>query len=670
MIGGKVIEGKALASGFDPSNPSKPLYQYSLADSVQVEMAIQSANFSSEEWRKVSLEERIELLVAIAHQLRLHRDRLIGSMIADTGKIVTEADAEISEAIDFAEYYARNIKEICAFEDLSFEPKGTVLVAPPWNFPCSIPTGGIVAALATGNVVLFKPATEAILVGWELVQILWKAGIPKDVLQFVTCFDEPVGSELIKDPRIHCIILTGATATAKHFMKMRPGVDLIAETGGKNAIIVTSLSDRDLAIKDLVYSAFGHAGQKCSACSLAVLEKEVYDDLHFRQQLKDAAASLKVGASWDLSTKINPLIHIPNQTLLKALTQLEEGEEWLLVPKQDKCNPNLWSPGIKLGVKPGSYTHQTEFFGPVLGIMRAENLDEAIQYVNSTTYGLTSGIQSLDDREQNRWLEQVEAGNYYVNRGITGAIVERQPFGGFKESSFGRGAKAGGPNYLTQLMKIKQKMLPGDREPLPRILSSLDSFIRNTLPSEEYDLWKASSESYSYYWSHYFSKEHDPSKRLGQDNFLQYHPYPGNVLCIQRHDSPVDIFRSISACLIVKGSLQIFGLKDKAITSFLKDARFPGLTVAEEEIERWLPRVKEPYKLRLRYISQPHDSIYQISAMISCFVNAVPILANGRFELLNYLREKSVSIDYHRYGNLGCREDEVRNLEDGINCIC
>ena len=219
------------------------------------------------------------------------------------------------------------------------------------------------AALAAGNCVLFKPAPEAVLSGWELVKILWDAGIPKKVLQFIHCEDEPIGSRLIQDKRIDCVILTGATATAKLFLRLRPDLELFAETGGKNAMIVTGLSDRDLAIKDAVSSAFGHSGQKCSACSLLILEKEVYDDPHFLSQLKDAVESLNVGSCWDFSSKVTPLIHPPGEILLKGLTTLEKGESWLVKPTVDPNNPNLWSPGVKLGV---NIRHGWNFFVIIL----------------------------------------------------------------------------------------------------------------------------------------------------------------------------------------------------------------------------------------------------------------------------------------------------------------
>ncbi len=353
VIGGKEIiktDSDQIGLGRDPSQLDKELFRYSLADQRDIEVALETAKQALEKWSSSTATERSDLLAQIAVGLRLQRHELIRAMVANTGKIISEADSEVSEAIDFAEYYRRNLEELYSFPDIEWKPKGTVLVAPPWNFPCSIPVGGILTALAAGNCVLFKPAPEAVGVGWILVNLFWEAGISREVLQFVMCEDEPIGSLLIKDSRIAVVSLTGATSTARQFLQMRPGLDLQAETGGKNALIITSMADRDLAIKDLVHSAFSYNGQKCSACSLAILEAEVYDDPHFRAQLRDAAVSLCVGSAWEMKSKMTPLIRIPKQgdPLHRALTQLEPGEEWLLEPKQDPHHQNLWSPGIKM----------------------------------------------------------------------------------------------------------------------------------------------------------------------------------------------------------------------------------------------------------------------------------------------------------------------------------
>jgi len=659
-----VINGQEIGSNFDgvginPSNPKDPAYRYALATPEDVENTIKIAKEAENGWKSRSIEEKSDLFAKAAQILRERRREFLGIMMVDGGKILTESDPEISEGIDFLEYYRHEITNLYKHEDLKWEAKGTTLVTPPWNFPFAIPLGGIAAALIAGNCVIFKPAPEAVLVGWHAVNALWDAGIPKNVLQFINCNDDPEGSLLIKDERINTVILTGATSTAKLFMKMKPGIDLAAETGGKNAMIISALSDRDLAIKSLIQSAFGHTGQKCSATSLAILEKEVYDDPHFLNQLRDAASSMKVGVAHDLSTKIGPIINPPNDTLKKGLTELDEGERWLLTPKPDPENPYLWTPGIRVNVKPGNFVQKSELFGPVLGIIRAENLDQAIDIANSTEYGLTSGLQSLDDREHLKWIQNIEAGNCYINRTTTGAIVRRQPFGGCKNSSFGGGSKAGGPNYLRELLSVHQESLPQEKHPLSEPINSLSHFIEKLpLEEEKLGLWYASISNYSYWWNE-MKEMQDPSKLVGQDNFFYYVPRKGITLRIDSNDDPLDVLRIIAAAVTCSTPIEVSFMEAKE-----REIHWPELvpllrTVNETESE-FLDRVGKGHIKRVRIISPPTEKLTMAAANSGTHIVAEKPLANGRFELLHYLREVSLSIDYHRYGNLGLRESELR----------
>ncbi len=653
-IGEERVVSPNLANGEDPSNPGEALYQYSLASQAQIDQALDVAKEAEEDWAQTPLAKRSKLLADIAQVIREYRGDLIGAMVADTGKTIHEADVEVSEAIDFAEYYRRNADEMLPLlQDIRWSPLGTVLVAPPWNFPCSIPAGGILAALISGNCVIFKPAPEAVLVGWTLVKLFWEAGVPSKVLQFITCEDEPSGSYLVKDERINGVVLTGATATAKMFLKMRPGLPLFAETGGKNAMIITRLADRDLAVKDLVQSAFGHAGQKCSACSLVICEAEVYDDPQFRKQLLDAAASWKVGSQWDMSTRVNPLIHAPNATLLKGLTHLEPGEEWLLEPKQDPNNSNLWSPGIKLGVTRQSFTYLNELFGPVLGVMRAENVEEAITIANGTPYGLTAGLHSLDEREHKLWIDTVEAGNCYINRGMTGAIVQRQPFGGCKESGFGPGAKAGGPNYILQLMRPRQLTIP--HVPIVLEIPAIVQQVGSLLEEKQKTLWIASVQSYLFEWNHHFKQTHDNSHVRGQDNIFMYKPHYSNVLRVLPDDDMLDVLRAIACTLICGASLEISGermhvMSELSTADWLSQC--PGIKIVKETEKRFLERLnlnKTKFP-RIRFLSVPPKDLQIALANSGVNVIIAPQLANGRVELLHYMREVSLSADYHRYG--------------------
>lgn len=635
--------------GVKPHQQNENFYSYSLADKDQIELAIVTAVSAQKKYGNLTYENRAKMLSGIAHELRVQRGVLIGAMVLDNKKTVTEADVEISEAIDFAEYYLRSMKEFLEVENVRYSPKGVTLIASPWNFPCSISLGGITAALMTGNSVLFKPAKESILVGFLLAKICWKAGVPQDLLQFIVCEDDPIGTLLIEDERVNLIVLTGATETAKLFFRLRPGLDLIAETGGKNAMIITALSDRDLSIKDLVQSAFSFSGQKCSACSLAILELEVYDDLAFREQLKSAAASLKVGSSFKLSTKVNPLIGPANKNLLEALTTLDEGEEWLLKPIQDLQNPDLWSPGIKLGVKPKSRSHLTEFFGPVLSVMRATDLKNAIDLANQTAYGLTSGLQSLDEREQVIWLDTIEAGNCYINRGITGAVVQRQPFGGCKESSFGMSLKAGGPNHLIQFMHTTEVELPKNVENPKESIKALGKTLGKNLKDKDLQLFNSSIGSYAYFFKSEFSVKTDKSLCIGQDNYLKYVPQKKMDFRIQAGDEMVDILRVVAAAATCNTELNISA-----------DHKIEGLNVNVISQNDFIEHVMKGKVKRLRLLKEPEKTLKNALAFVACNVLVSKVMGNGRFELLNYLREVAISIDYHRYGNLGVREKEKR----------
>ena len=661
-INGKFIHTAIIGKGKDPSRPNHELFSYSLAEPVHVNQAIETALKAYPAWKTTTVSERSLLLAKAAQALRTHRGKLIGAMVAETGKTVGEADTEISEAIDFVEYYRRKAEELFQLHDINWMPKGIVVVAPPWNFPCSIPIGGIVAALVTGNCVLFKPAQEAILVGWTLTEALWEAGISQNVLQFIPCDDASVATQLISDKRISTVVLTGATATAKHLLEVRPGLDLIAETGGKNTLIITSMADRDLAIKDLIHSAFSHAGQKCSACSLAILEAEVYDDPLFRDQLRDAVKSLAVGSVWNLNTRINPLIHPPEKDLKHALTTLEEGESWLLEPKSDPQNPNLWSPGIKLGVSQNSFTYTTELFGPVLGLIRAQNLSHAIELANGTAYGLTAGIHSLDPREQIEWISYIQAGNCYINRTITGAIVQRQPFGGCKQSSFGPSIKSGGPHTLTQFMHAEQRSLRQNEIPLPDYAVLLQNWLqKNNYPSEQIFKFTASVADYVQAWLNYFSRDHDPAKLMGQDNILSYRPYQKMFFRIQPDDHPIDCLLVMIAASICGTSLEVSVDKDKleALLQIEGVKGIPHITLIEETEETFISKISQQPNQRIRLLSAPSPKFAKALASASSSLITLPPISKGHLELIKYLREVSLSFNYHRYGNLGEREFQI-----------
>ena len=417
--------------------------------STEIDRIVGRAEAGHDQWQRRSAGDRRQKLHEVANELAERRGDLVAAMVHEARKTFAQADPEVSEAIDFARYYADRGLDLETPTSASFTPLGVVCVVPPWNFPVAIPTGGVTAAPAAGNAVVFKPAPESVRCAEIVAECCWSAGIPPDVLQFVRVPEDEVGRHLIAHDGLDAVILTGAYETAELFRSWKPDQRILGETSGKNSLVITSNADVDSAVAELVASAFGHSGQKCSAASLAVCVGDVYHSQRLRRQLVDAASSLRFGPSKDLATTMGPLIREPDRKLLRGLTQLDGNESWLLEPH--RLGPATWTPGIRTGVQEGSWFHQTECFGPVLGLMKAETLGEAVRLQNATPFGLTGGIFSLDDSEIADWLEHVQVGNAYINRAIIGAIVRRQPFGGWKRSSIGPGAKTGGPNYIQQL---------------------------------------------------------------------------------------------------------------------------------------------------------------------------------------------------------------------------
>ena len=593
--------------------------------------------------------------------------------LADAGKTFAESDPEISEAIDFLRFYALSASDLYGQSDLRCRPCGSVVVISPWNFPLAIPAGGVAAALAAGNTVILKPASEAVLPAWLLCDCFWRAGISKQTLQLVPCRGASEGAELATSDQVDAVILTGGTATAEALLQKNPAMHLLAETGGKNATIVTALGDREQAIGHILHSAFGHAGQKCSATSLLILEAEVYEDPHFKEALVDAAESLLVGSAWRLESRVGPLIHPPDSLLARGLWELEPGESWALRPRRDVENPQLISPGIKWDVAPGSLTHMSEFFGPLLGVMRADNLQQAIDLVNATGYGLTSGLESLDDREQEFWQQQVRAGNLYLNRPTTGAIVLRQPFGGMGKSAFGPGMKAGGPNYVAQLMHFEdapqeQPSTPSEPGPLAALLAfARELGVTRILSPQDLSRLGRAVASYERLQREEFSVDHDHFRLIGQDNIRRYLSAVDLRLRVHPNDSCFDVLGRLAAAIVSRSGF---------LVSHHPDEFSPLLEKLTEQGQAWTPAVKliaegdevlaeriatgEVARLRYGAKNRVPDAIRRAAAAAGIPVLDRPVLACGRVELLWYHMEQSLSRDYHRYGNLGSRSEEQR----------
>ncbi len=572
-------------------------HTFEIVDSVEgIDAVVTDARHAAGEWALSSLADRRKLLAAIADEMETSRGRTLALMARTACKTVAEGDPEVSEAVDFARYYGwcTHAVEARVARGRTFTPHGVVVVASPWNFPYAIPAGGVLAALAAGNAVILKPAPEVREVAHELVQQLWRAGVPRHLVQFLACPDDEVGRHLVTHDGVDMVVLTGAWETAQLFRSWKPSIRLMGETSGKNALVITAAADEDAAIRDLVRSAFGHAGQKCSAASLAIVEASVYDDANFLRRLADAVGSMRVGVATDLATMVGPIVGTPSPKLQRALTTLEPGERWLVEPRCLDAERHLWSPGVRLGVAPGSWFHQTECFGPVLGLVRARDLDHAIELQNGVEYGLTGGIHSLDEHEVAHWLDRVEVGNAYVNRHITGAVVQRQPFGGWKRSSVGCGPKAGGPFYV-------EAFGTWDLGP---------------------DAVEDDDDAFGRVWRDHFLADHDPSGLACERNTLRYRPLPAVGLYVAPDADP-------AAVAVVDRALRAMG-------RLRHDVERPDTAGLE----------------RVRVIGSLTSEQLAGCRALDVEVDLVQPVADAMVELRRWVREQAISHTRHRHGRL------------------
>ena len=665
VVAGKEIESTVSVEVLDKSqyHDNVIVGTYTKAGKEVLELAVETAVADPDKWREKTLTERQEALMNVAHEFKKARADLIGVAAAELGKVFTETDVEISEAIDFLNFYPYSVRKLEELDGLKTSSKGVGLVVSPWNFPVAIPVGGIAAALAAGNTVILKPSSDAVLSGYRLCQCFWDAGISKNTLQFIPSQGSDAGEYVVKSEKVDFVIFTGGEDTAYQMIKTRPNLHLSAETGGKDATIVTALSDRDQAVKNVIASAFNNSGQKCSATSLLVLEKEVYDDPQFKDMLVDAATSLHVGSVWDFENRISTLSSKPTGKLEKSLTYLDEGESWLVKPSfADNENPYMLNPSIRWGTKKGDFCHMNELFGPVLSVMRAEDLEDAIDIVNATGYGLTSGLESLDKREQEIYKEKMLAGNLYINRMTTGAIVIRQPFGGMRKSAIGSGKKAGGFNYTSQFMNIAcdtvNESEVGTSEYLNKVVPALDN---ETIYVEELKKAVANVRQFAYWHENEFLKEHDYANVRGESNVIRYLPVKSVLFRIEEDDDFEEVLATILAVKMVGSTLHISLPKEtkraeliwiEAKKSLLLDDQDIITRDDEESLIKAMKKVQ-----RIRYLNNKNVplSVYEKVAESALYIASEPFVTHGRIELMHYFIEQSISDSYHRYGNLGLR---------------
>lgn len=584
---------------------------------------------------------------------------LIGLAALEVGKTFLEIDPEVSEAIDFTEFYPHSLKVLREQnKNTQFSPKGIGVTIAPWNFPIGISVGTIAAPLAAGNVVIYKPSSLSTLTGYMLCKCFWDAGISKDALIFLPSKGSDISKYLLVDEAVKFSILTGGEDTAYAMLKANPTLLLSAETGGKNATIVSKFADRDSAIKNIIHSAFSNSGQKCSATSLLVLEEEVYEDEEFKKTLVDAAASMAVGNPFEFKNKLGTLADKPSAKVEKALNELAPYEEWALKPQFLENNPYLMTPGIKYGTKKGDFTHMNELFVPILSVMKAKDLKEAIEIVNSTGYGLTAGFESLDEREWEYFHTHIEAGNIYINKPTTGAIVLRQPFGGVKKSAIGFGRKVGIYNYITQFLDISTS--EADENLLNNeFVKTLEKIDLGTNEENKKALNNAilMAKSYAYHYRNEFSVSKDYVNIRGEDNLFSYTKIKNLAFRVCENDNLQDILGVIIAANILNIPLSVsYEENDKiSLVKELCKAINLNLEITNESKAQFVSRLKNFERIRYHGKVSVEDEIYQEAAKEAKIIIREKPLLNGRFELLFYHNEKALSVSFHRYGNLGIR---------------
>ncbi|NWF73805.1 MAG: bifunctional proline dehydrogenase/L-glutamate gamma-semialdehyde dehydrogenase [Nitrospirae bacterium] len=458
-LNGPLVESR------NPGRPDEVVGGLSSASVEDVQQAVRRAVHAGKSWRDTTTEQRIEILRAAAALMRGRRDELAAWEILECGKPWREADADITEAIDFLEFYSADWRRLASPKRLGqepgelnqrlYSPRGVTAVVAPWNFPLAIPTGMVAAALVTGNSVVFKPSEHSPMMGHWLTEILREAGVPDGV---VCCLPggPDIGHALVCHPDIATIAFTGSKDVGISILKeaatLMPGQQMVkrvlAEMGGKNAIIVDETADLDDAITGVVSSFTGYAGQKCSACSRAIVHAAIYDS--FLTRLKEAVLSLRIGNPEEPGTQVGPVIDGRAQLKIQEYVEIGKKEARLLV-EGTATKPGWYvAPTVFAEVAPTHRIAQEEIFGPIIAVMKAASFQDALTLANSTAYALTGGVYSRSPANLELAQQRFDVGNLYLNRPITGALVGRQPFGGHRLS--GIGAKAGGEEYLTQFV--------------------------------------------------------------------------------------------------------------------------------------------------------------------------------------------------------------------------
>jgi 1-pyrroline-5-carboxylate dehydrogenase len=472
-IAGEKVETSEKTRSTNPSHPEQVVGIFQKASVEQAHRAVEEANRAFARWKQVPAEHRAEGLFRAADILRQRKFEMSAWVCYEVGKTWPEADADIAETIDFAEFYGREMLRLAGPQPLTpvkgernylvYIPLGAGVVIPPWNFPCAIMGGMTMAAVVTGNSVVLKPSGDSPTVAAKFVEILYEAGVPKDVVSLITGPGGTVGDALVAHPKTRFVAFTGSKEVGLHISEQAARKQsgqvwikrTVLEMGGKDAIIVDDEADVDAAVEGVAVSAFGYQGQKCSACSRAIVTEKVYDA--FLKKLKQRVSKISVGPAEAPGNFMGPVV---NKSAMKSILEyidVGKKEGKLLTgggpAKAANGNGYFLEPTVIADVSPKARIAQEEIFGPVLAVIPAKDFDHALEIANNTEFGLTGGVYSRNPKKLEKAAEAFHVGNLYFNRKCTGALVGGHPFGGFNMS--GTDSKAGGKDYLLLFLQAK-----------------------------------------------------------------------------------------------------------------------------------------------------------------------------------------------------------------------
>ncbi len=470
VIDGRKIETEKKIRSLNPANPDEIIGLTSAASKEQANEAIEAAARAFDSWRRLTLEQRAEYVFKAARLLRERRFQYDALLVYEVGKSWPEADGDIAEAIDFLEFYAREAlrfaqpQPVVPIEgernELVYIPLGVGAVIPPWNFAGAIMIGMTAASIVCGNTVVLKPSSDAAVIAAWFVDLLEEIGVPKGVVNFIPGSGSEIGDLIVSHPAIRFISFTGSKEVGLRInelaAKPQPGQKwikrVVAEMGGKDSIVVAADADVDAAVEGVAVSAFGFQGQKCSACSRAIVDERIYDE--FVEKLRRRVGQIAVGDPTDPSNYMGPVV---NEAALRSIMRyIEKGQsEGRLIAGGKRVGETGYflEPTVIADVAPDATIAQEEIFGPVLAVIKAKDFDDAMAIANNTEFGLTGSLYTSDEEKIRRAREDFFVGNLYFNRKSTGAMVGVHPFGGFNMS--GTDSKAGGPDYLLLFMQGK-----------------------------------------------------------------------------------------------------------------------------------------------------------------------------------------------------------------------